>query len=186
MTKAKASSTHVALLRGINVGGKHRLRMASLKEIFENAGATEVATYIQSGNVVFHCPASKLEGVVRGVEKEIEKREGFEVPIVTRTAEELAEIVKTNPFDDGSADPKALHVMILADEPKRSAVENLDPDRSPPDRFEVIGAEIFLHCPNGVARTKLTTSYFDAQLDTTSTMRNWRTVLKLLEMAWGS
>ena len=110
-------------------------------------------------------------------------RFGFQVPVVMRTSGELRKVACGNPFLRAGADAKALHVAFLAAVPVSSKVDALDPDRSPPDEFAVRGREIYLHCPNGLARTKLTNAYFDSALATTSTLRNWRTVLKLLELA---
>ena len=83
------------------------------------------------------------------------------------------------------AETDRLHVVFLADAPDAEHVEALDPNRSSPDEFAVRGREIYLHCPNGLARSKLTNSYFDSRLSTISTMRNWKTVRKLLELAAG-
>ena len=103
------------------------------------------------------------------------------MPVVTRSAVELRRAVEGNPFLAAGADVATLHVGFLASEPKAEPVAALDPARSPPDRFEVRGREIFLCLPDGVARSKLTNAYFDSKLATTSTFRNWRTVLTLLE-----
>jgi uncharacterized protein (DUF1697 family) len=178
-----AKRVHVALLRGINLGGKHRLPMAELVEMFTAAGCTEVRTYIQSGNVVFQAGAALARKVPELVGRAIAEGYGFEVPMVTRTAAELERIIDNNPFLERAAEPKALHVMFLRDRPSEAAVEALDPDRSPPDEFGVRGRHIYLRCPNGVARSKLTNQYFDSKLETVSTSRNWNTVLKLREMA---
>lgn len=175
-------SVHIALLRGINVGGKHRLPMKDLTGIFREAGCADVRTYIQSGNVVFHAEdglAARIPGLVR---EAISERFGFDAPVVTRTAAELEELAGSNPFLGDGADPKALHVVFLADRPTEAQVAELDSEHSPPDEFVVRGREIYLHCPKGVARSKLTASYFDATLGTTGTQRNWRTVGKLLEL----
>ena len=94
--------------------------------------------------------------------------------------------MRANPFLEAGAETDKLHVVFLAELPDAERVEALDPDRSPPDEFVVRGREIYLHCPNGLARSKLTNSYFDARLSTTSTMRNWKTVRKLLELAAGA
>lgn len=169
----------IALLRGINVGGKNKLPMKTLAAIFEEAGCTRVQTYIQSGNVLFEA-AARLD-VPELVTRGISKRLGLEIPVVVRTAAELAAIAAGNPFAIG--DPATLAVMFLAGSPKASAVAGLDPARSPPDQFSVRGKEIYLHCPNGFARTKLSNDYFDRRLATVSTGRNWRTVLKLNELA---
>jgi uncharacterized protein (DUF1697 family) len=173
--------THVALLRGINVGGKNRLPMADVVRLFERAGASDVVTYIQSGNVVFCAP--KTEGLAAKIEKAIVKEVGFEVPIVLRAAEELAALVGRNPFLKRGISADLLHVGFLADEPDVARVAGLDRARSPGDSFEVLGSEVFLHLPNGVARSKLTNAWFDSKLATTTTVRNWRTVTTLVEMS---
>lgn len=116
----------------------------------------------------------------------IAERFGFHAPIVTRTAAEIGEVAQSNPFLRDGAAPATLHVAFLAATPSAARVGALDPDRSPPDRFAVHGREIYLHCPTGLARTKLTNDYFDRRLSTTSTVRNWRTVLKLLELTGGT
>ena len=104
---------------------------------------------------------------------------------MTRRADEIEAVVDANPFLQAGAETDKLHVVFLADEPDAERVEALDPDRSPPDEFTVRGREVYLHCPNGMARSKLTNSYFDSTLSTVSTMRNWKTVGKLLELAQG-
>ena len=180
-----ALGTHVALLRGVNVGGKNKLPMADLRAMFEIAGCEAVETYIQSGNVVFKAEAELATRIPGLIASAIEDRFGFRVPVVVRALDELREVVTANPFLDAVDDTKTLHVAFLADTPQDDRVAQLDPVRSPPDAFRVLGREIFLHCPNGMARTKLTNSYFDSKLETVSTVRNWRTVLTLLAMAEG-
>ena len=173
---------HVALLRGINVGGKNKLPMRELAAMFTAAGCTDVTTYIQSGNVVFSASPAVAKTVAAFVVKRIEKDHGLRVPVLLRSAVELERVMRENPFLAAGAAPDKLHVMFLADAPKRAAVSALDANRSPPDAFEVVGREVYLHCPEGFGRTKLTNAYFDAKLATTSTVRNWRTVLTLGEM----
>jgi uncharacterized protein (DUF1697 family) len=176
---------HIALLRGINVGGKHRLPMKDLAGIFREAGCTDVRTFIQSGNVVFRVEDGLAQRVASRVADTISGRFGFDAPVVTRTAAELEVVAGHNPFLEDGADPKRLHVVFLADQPGEAQIAELDPDRSPPDEFVVRGREIYLHCPNGAGRSKLTAPYFDKTLETVSTQRNWRTVGKLLELATG-
>lgn len=179
----RAGDVHAALLRGINVGGRNRLPMERLRAIFADAGCRSIRTYIQSGNVVFEAPPAVAERLPTAVPDLIEEELGFRVPVVVRCAAELEDVVAGNPFGAATAEAGILHVVFLADEPDPDAVERLEPDRSPPDEFVVRGREIYLRCPNGMARTKLTNAYFDSRLDTVSTMRNWRTTLKLLKMA---
>lgn len=176
---------HVALLRGINVGGKNRLPMKQLVELFEAAGCGDVRTYIQSGNVVFGARPALARRVSTSVRAALLAELGLEVPVVTRSAAELGAVVRANPFLGKGLDERLLHVAFLADRPGRARAAKLDPQRSPPDEFVLRGREIYLHCPGGLARTKLSNAYFDSILGTTSTVRNWRTTCKLLEMVDG-
>ena len=173
----------VALLRGINVGGKNILPMKALAEMFVAAGCKDVKTYIQSGNVVFRsADAMRAAAFVR---ERIAAQFGLKVPMVVRSAAEMDAVVKENPFLKAGVDEAWLHVMFLADEPAAELVAKLDHGRSSPDEFEVGGREVYLHLPNGAAKTRLTNAYFDTTLKTVGTQRNWRTVITLLEMLMG-
>lgn len=175
---------HVALLRGINVGGKNVLPMKDLAAMFADAGCSDVRTYIQSGNVVYAAGAAVARKAPALVEAAIAKRFGFAAPIQTRSAEELRAVVAGNPLL-AQHDPGVLHVVFLAKEPTAKQAGELDPQRSPGDTFVVRGREIYIACPNGVGNSKLTNAWFDSRLATVSTGRNWRTTLKLLELAGG-
>jgi len=175
-------AVYVALLRGINVGGKNSLPMNDLSALFTDAGCTDVRTYVQSGNVVFHASPSLARRIPAVIEEAISDQFGLRVPVMTRTAAELRDVVKDNPFLRGKPETETLHVAFLADTPTAARVASLDENRSPPDAWEVRGRKIYLRLPNGVGRTKLTNAYFDSKLGTTSTLRNWRTVLKLVEL----
>lgn len=174
---------HILLLRGINVGGKNRLPMADLRSALEELGAREVETWIQSGNAVLEAPARLAKGLPATLREQLRARHGLDIPVVLRSATELERAVEGWPWAD--ADPAHRHVGFLAETPPAKAVAALDPDRSPGDRFAVRGRELYLHLPGGVARTKLTNAWFDRQLGTTSTVRNWKTVERLREMARG-
>ena len=173
--------THVALLRGINVAGKHLLPMKELAGLFADAGCTGVRTYIQSGNVIFEAPAG-TKGLAETMAAKIEKRFGFRVPVILRTSMQLRQAIRDNPFLKAGVDQKALHLYFLAAAPNAAAIAGLDTERSSSDVFHVRGQDIYLHLPNGMGRTKLTNAYFDSKLSTICTARNWATVLKLAEM----
>lgn len=179
------ATTYVALLRSINVGGKNRLPMKDLAAMFAEAGCRDVQTYIQSGNVVFKAEDALAARIPALISEAIRDRFGYRAPVVLRNAAALREVVEANPFVKASVDLKTLHVAFLSDRPDGARVAALDPDRSPPDEFAVRGGEIYLRCPNGYGKSKLTNAYFDSSLGTTTTVRNWRTVLKLVEMARG-
>jgi uncharacterized protein (DUF1697 family) len=173
--------TQLALLRGINVGGKNKLPMRDLAGMFVEAGCENVRTFIQSGNVIF-TSGSSVPRVGAVIASMISERFGYTTPVILRTPLELKAVVSNNPFLAAGAAEDLLHVMFLADSPSPATVAALDPNRSSPDAFLVRGREIYLQLPNGVARTKLGNAWFDSKLNTTSTQRNWRTVTKLLEM----
>jgi uncharacterized protein (DUF1697 family) len=176
-------STYVALLRAVNVGGNNKLPMKDLVEMFVDAGCTNVRTYIQSGNVLFSAAPRLAAQLPATISAEIAKRFGYKTPVILRTPEQLREVIRRNPFLKAGAAEETLHIMFLAGTPKPSDIDRLDPARSAPDEFIVLGQEIYLRLPNGMGRTKLLNSYFDSKLATTSTARNWRTVLKLLELS---
>ena len=183
MKAARKKMPHVALLRGINVGGKNMLPMKELSALFTAAGAANVRTFIQSGNVLFEADAALARQIPALVSKAIEREHGLKVPVVVRSADELRAVAKRNPFLARDADTSMLHVSFLADEPAAAAIGALDAKRSPPDEFRVVGREIYLRLPNGMARSKLTNAWFDSKLATISTARNWNTLTKLLELA---
>jgi Uncharacterized protein conserved in bacteria len=173
---------HLALLRGINLGPKNKIAMPDLAKIFGDAGCSNVRTYIQSGNVIF-AATSELSGRLPDlITAQIQQRFGHRVPVILRTFGEMQAVVRSNPFLKEGAAGDILHVMFLADLPKAGAASSLDPDRSPPNRFIVRGKEVYLLFPDGFARNKLTSAYFDSKLGTIGTVRNWRTVTRLLEL----
>lgn len=175
-------ATYVALLRGINVGGKNKLPMADLVAMFIDAGCTGVRSYIQSGNVIFKASKSVALKVPAFVAARIEQQFGFKTRLVLRTVEQMRDVVRNNPLRAEGVDETLLSVMFLADMPDPRHVEGLDPQRSAPDSYVVLGDAIFAHTPTGLAKTKLTNAYFDSRLKTICTGRNWRTVVTLLEL----
>jgi uncharacterized protein (DUF1697 family) len=175
----------VALLRGINIGGKNKVAMKELAALFTAAGCRDVATYIQSGNVIFTAHVSLLKKLAPAISISILDRFGLRVPIVIRSHEQLAASAAGNPYLAEGIDPKWLHMMFLAVHPAPAAVATLEPDRCPSSRFHVQGQDIYLHLASGVAKTKITNAWIDSKLSTVSTIRNWNTVLKLIELTRG-
>lgn len=173
-------SRHVALLRGINVGGNNKIAMPALSAMFTTLGHTEVQTYIQSGNVIFR-PRSPSTRVDAELEQAIQETFNLSIRVVTRTGDELRQVLAHNPFP--TAEPERLMVVLLRDVPGPDAIALLDPQRSPPDRFVVHGREIYAYCPNTFAKTKLTLDWFERRLGTVGTARNWRTIGVLAELA---
>jgi uncharacterized protein (DUF1697 family) len=160
----------VALLRGINVGGRNKVPMAELRRLFEECGCTEVSSYIQSGNVLF--TADEPDRAV--LEAAVAENFGVTSPIVLRSSEQLARIVAAHPF---GADTSHTHVAFLGATPGA-----FDPPNVAPDRFELVGSDVYLQYPNGVHGSKLTGALLERRLGVTATIRNWRTVTRLAEL----
>lgn len=172
-------SEHIVLLRGVNLGPHNRLSMPALSAVLADAGASEIRTYIQSGNAVCRIPDDKLDSFAAEVAAELQARHNVRTPVVLRTAAELHGTVRLNPYP-GEEDQ--LFVAFLADLPTPEQVASLDPQRSPGDRFTVVGRDVYMHLAQGAAKTKLTNDWMDRRLKTISTARNWRTVLALQAM----
>jgi uncharacterized protein (DUF1697 family) len=178
-------TTYLALLRAINLGPKNKIAMPDLAKMFGEVGCSNVLTYIQSGNVVFEASSELAARLPDMITSEIHERFGHRVPVMFRTIREMRAVVRNNPFLKERAGEDILHVMFLADRPKPGTAKSLDPDRSPPSRFMLHGKEVYLLFPEGFARNKLTSSYFDSKLGTIGTVRTWRTVTKLLGLMEG-
>jgi uncharacterized protein (DUF1697 family) len=176
------ATTYVALLRGVNVGGANRLTMAALQGAFADAGGRAVETLLQSGNVVFAAPVHAGEAVAARARALLARALGVDAPIVLRDGESWLRLVAGNPFLAVGADADTLHAACLSAAPSAERIARLELDRSPPDAFAVVGAEVYLMLPNGVGRSKLSNAWLDARLGVVSTMRNWRTVTKLAAM----
>ena len=171
--------TYVALLRGINLGSKKRVAMADLRALVEGLGAEDVTTYVQSGNVVFKS-ADGAEKLTRAIERRISRDLGLSVTVVVLTRPQLTKVLRGNPF--AKKEQAKLHVTFLAEKPARAKVSKLDPELGTPDEFRVVGQQVYLHCPNGYGKSKLTNAYFEKQLGVAATTRNWKTVTKLGEL----
>jgi uncharacterized protein (DUF1697 family) len=175
--------TWVALLRGVNVGGRNTVPMGELRSSLSSLGLRDVVTYIQSGNVVFRSPTGDARGIAADIEQRVAEAFGIKVTVMLRTPAELKTVARSNPFLAREADLSKLHVVFLRERAEANAVAGLDPERSPPDEFGVRGREIYLHLPNGSGRSKLTIDYFERRLGVAATARNWNTLLKLIALA---
>lgn len=175
---------HIAILRGINVGGKRKLLMADLRTLFTNLGFENVATYIQSGNVLFDHPvgADPQQTALR-IKEAIAKTFGYDVPVIVLPAADLIEAIQSNPYSQtNSADINRLHLTFLSQLPDAQKVAEISVLDFSPDQFQVIGKHIFLRCESKYHKTKLNNQFFEKKLGVDATTRNWKTVLKLGEM----
>jgi len=179
--QGKALRSYAALLRGVNLGSHNKVSMADLRELFEALGHEDVATYVQSGNVVFKA-RDDAAGVTSAIERRIARDLGLDVAVILRNKTQLARIAAANPFARKEPEPTRLHVTFLADTPARAAVHELHAGDFAPDALHVKGKEVYLHTPQGYGRTKLNGPFFEKRLGVVATTRNWRTVTKLAEL----
>jgi uncharacterized protein (DUF1697 family) len=179
LRESTGAAEWVALLRGVNVGGKHRLPMKLLRGFFEAAGCEAVRTVGASGNVLFRATAAVARAAPGLVEVRIHEACGFRSPVVLRSAAEVAAVRAGNPFLAEGEDEGRLYVSFLAGKPAAGAT--IDPTRSPGDRFALRGRELYLCLAGGVSGSKWTSDYLDRALGAVGTVRNWRTVGKLGE-----
>lgn len=176
-------STWIAILRGVNVSGARKLPMKELKELFEMLKCTNVRTYIQSGNVVFESTKLEFSTFGKKVEAAIKKRYDYDVPVLVRSLEEMKKVVAVNPYlKRKDIEPDKLHVTFLADAPKKPEAERIVCTTFGNDSFQLLGREVYVHCPDGYGNTKLNNSFFESKLKLIATTRNWRTVNELVRI----
>jgi uncharacterized protein (DUF1697 family) len=171
-------ATHIALIRGINVGGHHKVAMSDLRALFEEAGCRDVSTYIQSGNVVFDRAGAK-DKIEADLERRLKQATGFDLSVIVRTANEWSKVVRNNPYP--GTEPTKLIVSFLKQARPAAALRSIDVAAFAPEEFTVKGREIYLFLPNGQGRAKLPPALNRVQ--GVATARNWQTVLKLLDLA---
>lgn len=174
--------TYIALFRGINVGGKNSLSMKELASIFEILGASNVKTYIQSGNVLFQSASKDISSFSKRLGLEIRERRGFEPYILMIGLSEVETAITNNPFPEAESEPSSLHLGFLAFAPKNPDLKKLESLKRDSERFCLIDSIFYLHAPEGVGRSKLAASS-EKLLGVPMTDRNWNTVCKLKEMA---
>jgi uncharacterized protein (DUF1697 family) len=173
---------YAALIRGINVGGRAKVKMDDLRNVFAALGHGDITTYIQSGNVVFSTAPRSAPKVAAAIEDRIREDLGLGVTVLLRTDQELGDVIAANPFLAGGADPARLHATFLVDTPAPERLDHVAVPDSGPDEFAIVGREVYLHCPEGYGRTKLNNTLWERRLGVAATTRNWNTVVKLHEL----
>lgn len=175
--------TNISILRGINVSGKNLIKMNSLKEMYESRGFRNVTTYIQSGNVVFQSVETNLGELEQVISESILKRFAATVPVLVREVSELKNILDQNPLlQEIKDDITKLHISFLSKAPERQFLENIDNSGYLPDRFFIMERTIYLFCPNGYGKTKLSNNFFENKLKVSATTRNLRTLMELVKL----
>jgi uncharacterized protein (DUF1697 family) len=174
-------TVYVSMLRGVNVGGHSRLKMAALKEAYVAIGLRDVYTLLQSGNVMFTSRAKDRHSLATRIMQEIERRFDLKIEVLIRTLDEIRMLVERGPATP-RADPSKLLVMFLTHVPGAAAQSALLKEHKGPEMIELRGPEVYLYYPNGVGRSKLTNAFLENRLDVAGTARNWNTLKKLVEI----
>jgi uncharacterized protein (DUF1697 family) len=171
---------HVALIRGINVGGHKQVAMADLLTLMAKLGLSNPRSLLQSGNLVFENAGRTAEQLERLLEAEIERRMAMKLDVFVRTAEEWTTIVRRNPFTaEAERDPARLIVMFLKDAPEAKDVKAVRAAISGPETIQVVGRHGYVVYPAGMGNSRLTHAVLERKLARRGTARNWNTVLKL-------
>ncbi len=177
-------NTFISMLRGINVGAQKRLRMETLREIYKELGFHNIRTYVQSGNVVFESTEQDQSALIKRIEKQIAQTCGFPVQVFMRQAQDLERILAGNPFlNERKEDPSKLHVTFLSRIPSEPWWSEMLPPRDIIDEFARGEVVIYLFCPNGYGKSRLSNSFFERKLGVLTTTRNWNTVNALYKLA---
>ena len=171
----------IAFLRGINVGGKRKILMADLKAMFLKIGFQKVETYIQSGNIIFQSAINNSD-IENKLEKEISTEFGLDVPVIVRSAKDLKNLIQNNPYYSSESDINTLHLTFLKADPNPKDVDAISSLSFEPDLFTIEKKEIYIFCEGKYHQSKLTNDFFEKKLKVQTTTRNWKTVLKLLDL----
>ena len=171
----------VALLRGVNVGGSRVAKMADVTAAFYNAGATNVATFIQSGNVVFAHEVRSAQTIVPMLEAALAKKLGFDVTLTLRTPRELAAVIAKNPY--AKADAKTVHVYFAPTKLAADALAAIDASKFSPEECKANGREVYLHLPKGIGNSKLAAKLSRTPALVLATARRIEVVEKIFAMA---
>ncbi|MEO0468036.1 MAG: DUF1697 domain-containing protein [Bacteroidota bacterium] len=174
-------NTYIALLRGINVSGQKKIRMAELREQLAELPYENIRTYIQSGNIVFDSQNENAAQLAQEIRNKIAGHYAFDVPTLIRTPEELREAAQNNPF--AAEDLKRVYLTFLESVPAQAQIDVLAEVDYSPEQYVIQGKSLYLFSPDGRGTSKLSNNLFEKKLKVNATTRNWRTLNKLIEMA---
>jgi uncharacterized protein (DUF1697 family) len=178
-------NTLISFLRGINMAGHNSMKMIDLSNLFQDLGFNCVTTYIQSGNVIFTDPSKmSAEDVSNKLTQAIHTKFNYNIPVMIRSVEELVKIVNSNPFiSEEIFEPSKMMAIFLFEKPAEAQIQKVINIDYPPDKFRIIGKEIFVYCPDGFGKTKLYTNFFEKKMGVTGSARSWKTITNVLDIA---
>ena len=171
---------YIALLRGINVSGQKKIPMAELRELLTNAGLEHVKTYIQSGNVIFKSPETDAQKLELKMHEAIKTHFGFEVPVLVKTPSQLQQVFDDCPFPEEKKTNS--YFTLLYAIPDEGLVKEAAKMSYPNEEFVITSDCIYFYCAIGYGKAKYNNNFFERKLKTTSTARNYKTMVKLLSL----
>lgn len=175
---------YIAMLRGINVSGQKIVRMERLRQTCAALRFRSVETYVQSGNIVFQDEKRSPASLSKSIAEAILRDFGFSVPVLVKTSKEMGHVIEGNPFlKERDIDRSKLHVTFLSEAACRNGLKRLEALATGADRFFAGGREIYLYCPGGYGKTKISNTTLEKTLSVGATTRNWKTVETLFQMA---
>ncbi|HEX3900814.1 MAG TPA: DUF1697 domain-containing protein [Mycobacteriales bacterium] len=177
-----AGTRYVAWLHAVNVGGRNKVPMAWLRDASTAAGFRDVATYVQSGNLVVTADTNKAKDVREQVAGLIRDGLGLDVEVSVRSSADLEKVIARNPMAEHVDEPAKLHVSFLTGKPDLAGATAIDAEKYEPDRFVIDGEHLYLWFPGGAGRSKLAALPWRKRIGVAGTARNWRTVLAVLEL----
>ncbi len=175
---------YVSILRGINVGGKRKILMADLADLFRELGFSDIVTYIQSGNVIFTCEARDIPMLETTISDAIRHKYGWVVPVMVRTTSQIQNCLNNNHFETTeNMEDKHLYVTFLQRTPDTDLIASIHHEDFLPDRFQIVDNHVYGYCHGKYSESKLTNQFFEQKLKVAATTRNWITVKKLVELS---
>jgi uncharacterized protein (DUF1697 family) len=180
----KLMTTYISILRGINVSGQNIIKMDALRKSYENLGFQSVSTYVQSGNVIFTGNKAKLDELAQTITLQIKKDFGFDVPVIVLTIDNLKQIIDSNPFLNSSDKDKTfLHFTFLSLKPQKIDFKTIEEKKLNGEEISFADNAVYLYCPNGYGKSKLSNNFLESKLKVGATTRNWKTTNELLKIA---
>ncbi len=178
---------YIALLRGINVSGQKKIKMADLKAMFEKIGFTSVVTYIQSGNIIFKSDVTSVKEISNMIKSGIFDHFAYDVPVLVLTLEVLENIYNDNPYADllqqQILEGKKMYFTLLSSLPDMAQIDDINKYCGEDEDFTITDEVVYFYAANGYGKTKLSNNFFEKKLKCTATTRNLKTVIKLLELS---
>jgi uncharacterized protein (DUF1697 family) len=173
----------ISMLRGVNVGGHHKVKMDALRSLYESLKLETPRTYVQSGNVIFRTKEKNSAALAKKIQSAIERKFGFPPDVILRTTDELRRAIAATPFTGRNLEPGKILVTFLAGDPGPQAHSSLASLKDYPEELHLLDRHLYIYFPNGAGQSKLPWSKVDKLLQTAGTARNWNSVTKLLKMA---